>query len=376
MKWQEETEKGIKMEKRAWIEIDIKKIVKNIGAIKKYTGRKFMACVKGNCYGMGMRKISSEIEKYVDYFGVATTSEAIELRETGIKKPVLVMGPVLPGDVETLIMNNIRITLFNEETLKAIENTVKKRRKVASVHIKIDTGLGRIGITPEKAPEFIEKVSGIKGIEVEGIFSHFATAGWRDRTYAKEQLKKFYYVLNSIKKLNIPVKHIANSPGILNIPESYKNFDMIRIGLLLFGVYPEKYFYRKLPLERAVRGFCRVFYVKSVPEGTFLSYGLTYKTNRKSSIVTAGIGYGDGLRRGLSNNFHFLWKGEKVKLAGNICMDQTIIDVTGKDVRQGDTLQIFGDNFEIEEMAEKLKTVPQEVLCGFGSERMEKVYKV
>jgi len=363
------------MEKRAWIEIDISRIIKNIGLIKEYTGKKFMACVKGNCYGMGMSKISREIEKCVDYFGVATTSEAIELREAGIKKPVLVMGPILPEDVETLIMNNICITLFNEETLKAIENTVKKRKKTASVHIKIDTGLGRIGTIPEKTAGFIEKVAGINGIKIEGIFSHFATAGWKDRAYATEQLRKFNDVLDSVKQFNIPLKHMANSPGILNIPESYKNFDMIRIGLLLFGVYPEKYFYRKLPLERAVRGFCKVFYVKDVPEGTFLSYGLTYKTARKSRIATAGIGYADGLRRGLSNNFNFLWKGQKVKLVGNICMDQTLIDVTGKNVKTGDTLQVFGDNFEIEEMAEKLKTVPQEILCGFGSERMEKIYK-
>ncbi|MCM8829579.1 MAG: alanine racemase [Candidatus Omnitrophica bacterium] len=364
------------MERRAWIEVDIKKIIKNIEIIKNYTGTKFMACVKGNCYGMGMYKISKEIERYVDAFGVATTSEAIELRDGGIRKPVLVMGPILPGDVEVLMLNNISITLFNEEILKAIKSVIEKRNIAASVHIKVDTGLGRIGLPPEKIPAFIEKVSSVRGIQIDGIFSHFATAGWKDKTYAKEQLDKFNRTLKSIEKVNIPLKHIANSPSILNIPESYKNFDMIRIGLLLFGVYTEKYLWRKLSLQRPLKGYCRVLYIKSVPAGTFLSYGLTYRTKKKSQIATAGIGYQDGLRRGLSNNFHFLWKGHKVKIVGNICMDQTLIDVTGKSVKSGDILQIFGDNLEIEEMAEILQTTPQEILCGFGSERMEKIYKL
>lgn len=375
MKWQEEIKKGIKMEKRAWIEVDIKKIIKNIEIIKNHTGRKFMACVKGNCYGMGMHQISKGIEGYIDSFGVATTSEAIELREGGIKKPVLVMGPVLPGDVETLIMKNVHITLFSEEILKAIEKVVGKRNIAASVHIKVDTGLGRIGLTPDKIPAFIEKVISIKGVKIDGIFSHFATASWRDKSYAKEQLRKFNSTLKSIEKVHIPLKHIANSPAILNLPESYKNFDMVRIGLLLFGIYTEKYLSKKLSLERPLKGFCRILYVKNVPPGTFLSYGLTHKTKKNSQIATAGIGYADGLRRGLSNNLHFLWKGQKVKLVGNICMDQTLVDVTGKNVREGDILQVFGENFEIEDMAEKLKTVPQEILCGFGSERMEKIYK-
>lgn len=363
------------MEKRAWIEVDIKKIIKNIETMKRYTGKKFMACVKGNCYGMGMKEISEKIEQFVDSFGVATTSEALQLREIGIKKPVLVMGPVLSEDVEVLIMNNIRITLFSEEILKKISDVVKKRDREASVHIKIDTGLGRIGLIPDKASDFIEKAASVKGINIEGIFSHFATAGWKDKVYAKEQMRRFNHTLKSIEKFHIPLKHIANSPAILNIPESYKNFDMIRIGLLLFGVYTEKHLVRKLTLERALKGYSRVLYVKIVPAGTFLSYGLTYRTKRNSQIATAGIGYADGLRRGLSNNFHFLWKGKKVKIVGNICMDQLLVDTTGKNVKQGDILQVFGDNLEIEDMAEKIHTVPQEVLCGFGSERMEKIYR-
>ncbi|NLG11975.1 MAG: alanine racemase [Elusimicrobia bacterium] len=363
------------MKKRAWVEIDTGKIIKNIQEIKKYTGKKFMACVKGNCYGMGMSEISNRIERYVDSFGVATYSEAMELRASGIKKPVLIMGPVLPDNIDTLVMNDISISLFDEVILKEIAKVVRRRDKDASVHIKIDTGLGRIGLMPEKTQDFIEKTASIKGIRIDGIFSHFATAGWKDKTYATEQIKQFTNTLKNIENFHIPLKHIANSPGILNIPESYKNFDMVRIGLLLFGVYTEQYLYKTLQLKSALKGFCRILYVKDVPADTFLGYGLTYKTKKKSRIATAGIGYADGFRRELSNNFHFLRKGQRLNLVGNICMDQTLVDVTGKDVKQGDIIQIFGDNFEIEDMAKTLKTIPQDILCGFGSTRMEKLYR-
>jgi len=363
------------MEKRAWIEIDLARISANIRKIKDQTGRNFMACVKGNCYGMGMCLISRKIEPVVDFFGVATTSEAMTLRDCGIRKPILVLGPVLPGDIETLVRNDIRITLFNDDMLKAISSASRKSGRKAVVHIKIDTGLGRIGINPEKARDFIRKVMEVREVRTEGIFTHFATAAWKDKTYARGQIKKFKEALDSASSCDIPFKHIANSSSILNLPETYKNFDMVRVGLLLFGVYPEKHFHRILPLQCAVKGFCRVNYIKTVPKGTCISYGITYVTEKASTkIATLGIGYADGLRRLLSNRFHLSWKGQKVRIVGNICMDQTLVDITGKNLKTGDTIQVFGDNFEIENMAEIMKTIPQEILCGFESKRMEKIY--
>lgn len=363
------------MEKRAWIEVDLGIIKDNISRIKKYTDRKFMACVKGDSYGMGMCKISKSIDRFVDFFGVATTSEAISLKNSGIKKPILVMGPILPGDVEDLVMNEVRITLFDDKILKTIGEVVRKRGKKAYVHIKVDTGLGRIGINDRQAPAFIQKVINNQGIEVEGVFTHFATAGSKDRTYAHKQMEKFNTVLSSVANCNIPFKHLANSSAVLNIPESYKKTDMIRIGLLIFGVYPEVNLYKKLPLRCAVKGFCRAIHLKTVPGGTPLSYGLTYTTKKISTIVTAGIGYADGLRRLLSNNFSLTHKGHKVRIVGNICMDQTLVNATNRNVKTGDILEVIGDNFEVEEMAKICKTIPQEILCGFGSPRMEKIYK-
>ena len=359
-----------------WIEVDIGKIRKNIIKMKNFTGRKFMATVKSDFYGMGAEFLSKKIEDFVDYFGVATPSEAIQLKEKKIKKPILVLGPVLPSDVDELVMRGVEITLSGEEIFRKIRQITKKREKKATVHIKVDTGMGRIGVKVEEAVDFFKKVVEEKGIFVKGIFTHLATAEWRNKEYAKYQIETFYKVLEEINKIKkVPLKHIANSASILNIPETYKNFDMIRIGLLTLGVYPEKYLSKKLKLDCALSGFCRILFLKELPADKYLSYGITYKTKKKTKIATLGIGYGDGLKRFLSNKFSLKWKGGKVKIIGNICMDQTLIDVSGKDVKIGDKIQIFGSNFEIENMAKIGNTVPQEILCGFGSKRMVKVYK-
>lgn len=363
------------MEIDRWVEIDVGLIRKNIKKIKKFTGRKFMATVKSDFYGMGAAYLSKKIDDIVDYFGVATPSEALELKEEGIKKPILVLGPVLPSDVEELVMKNIEITLCNKDVFEKLKKVLKKRKKKAVVHIKVDTGMGRIGIKKEEAVDFIEKVSKEKNIFIKGLYTHLATAEWKNKEYAKYQIENFYQVLGKIKNIDkIPLKHIANSASILNLPETYKNFDMVRIGLLTLGVYPEKSFYHRLKLDCVLKGFCRVLFLKELPKGKYLSYGISYKTKKKTKVATLGIGYGDGLRRALSNRYSLIWKGKKVKIIGNICMDQTLIDVSGKDVKIGDKIQIF-DKFKIEDMAEISNTVAQEILCGFGSKRMKKVYK-
>ncbi len=363
------------MRNRTWIEVDIGKIKRNIEKIKKITEKKLLASVKCDFYGMGMKEVSREIDKIVDFYGVATFEEAMELKEMNVKKPVLIMGSILPDHVRDCVENNIRITLCNEEVLNEIVRVNGKYQKEAIVHIKVDTGMGRIGLREKEVFPFIENVLKHKSIKIEGIFSHFATAEWKDKTYAEHQLKLFKNIIEKIEGKNkIPIKHMANSGGILNIPESYKNFDMVRIGILLLGVYPAKYLAGKIMFERALRCFTKVNFIKEVGKGTPLSYGLTFTTKKKTKVATLGIGYGDGLRRFLSNKFYLKWKNYKLKIIGNICMDQTLVDVTNKDIKVGDVIEVFGDNFEIETMAEIGKTVPQEILCGFGSKRVEKIY--
>ncbi len=361
---------------RAWIEVDLGKIYENVKKIKEFTGKKFLVSVKANCYGMGMVEISRKIENIVDYFGVATLQEAIELREAGIKKKILVMGTILPEGVEEAVKNGITITLCNKEVLRKISKVVKRLGKKATIHIKLDTGMGRIGVKIEDFKDFLGEVLKEKGIYMEGIFSHLATAEWKDRDYARWQINRFKEVLEEIEgKVSFKFRHIENSPAILNLKEECKPFNLVRIGLLIFGVYPEKYLYRKLPLDFVLKGFTRIFFIKEVPKGTYLSYGISFCTKRKTKIATTGIGYGDGLRRNLSNRYSLRLNGKKVRIIGNICMDQTLLDVTGKDVKLGDKVMVFGERFDIEDMAQIVGTVPQEILCGFGSKRMKKIYK-
>jgi len=363
------------MKNRTWIEVDIRKIRRNIEKIKKFTGKKILASVKCNLYGMGVKEVAKEIDDIVDFYGVACLNEAIELKSLNVKKPILIMGSIYPDEVEECVLNDIRITLCNEEVLNEIMRVCNKYKKKAIVHIKVDTGMGRIGLREKDFLPFIEKVYNFRGIEIEGIFSHFANAESKDKTYSYYQLNLFNRFLKSIEdKIKIPLKHIANSAGILNIPESYKNFDMVRIGLLLLGVYPSKYLSKKIRFECAISCFTRISFIKEVEKGIPLSYGLTFTTKRKTKVATCGIGYGDGLRRALSNKYYLKWKNEKVKIIGNICMDQTLLDVTGKNVKIGDVIKVFGDDYGIESMAEIVKTCPQEILCGFGSKRVEKIY--
>jgi len=364
------------MEKRAWVEIDLNRIYRNVIRMKKFTRKKFMVCVKANCYGMGVEPIAQKIESIVDYFGIATVEVGIELREAGIKKPILILSTISPEDVEEVVKNNLSITLCNKEILRKTSDVVRKTGLRANVHINVDTGMGRVGIKPEETVSFVEEVSRQKRICIEGIFSHFATAEWKDKKYAIAQLEKFKAVLIKIEgKINIPLKHIANSGAILNLPQTYREFDLVRVGLLILGVYPEKHLGKNLPLECALKGYTRVLFVKEVPAGTPLSYGISFTTKRKTKIATLGVGYADGLRRALSNKFYLKFKKEKIKIIGNICMDQSLIDITGKNIKIGDRIEIFGDNFEIENMAKIAQTVPQEILCGFGNIRMKKVYK-
>ncbi|MCM8804901.1 MAG: alanine racemase [Candidatus Omnitrophica bacterium] len=360
---------------RAWIELDIKKIKRNIKKIKDYTNKKLLASVKSDFYGMGVKNIVKEIDDMIDFYGVACLSEAIELKEIGVLKPILIMGSIYPEQVEDSIIKDIRITLCNKEVLNEIIRVCRKYQKKAIVHIKVDTGMGRIGLREKEVFPFIQEVIKNKEIEIEGIFSHLATSEWKDKSYAMHQLNLFKNIIEKIDdKIIIPLKHIANSGAILNLPESYKNFDMVRIGLLLLGVYPEKYLSEKVKFECAISCFTRVNFIKEVEKGVPLSYGLSFTTKKKTKVATIGIGYGDGLRRCLSNNFYLKWKDKKVKIIGNICMDQTLLDVTGKDVKIGDVVKVIGDNFEVEDMANICKTVPQEILCGFGNKRVEKIY--
>ncbi|MCM8758987.1 MAG: alanine racemase [Candidatus Omnitrophica bacterium] len=353
------------------LEIDLDAILQNVRILKKITGKKLLACVKCNGYGMGAISVSKKIEKYVDWFGVATVQEGISLRKSGIKKPILVLGPVIATKINAAKKHKISLTAASMEFIREI-----KEAENLSVHIKVDTGMGRIGILPEQLYEAVEIIRKSK-VKLEGIFSHFSDSENPDRKWALKQIEIFNNALSSIPPRLRFITHIANSGGIVNVPESIENFHMVRTGLLLYGVYPSLFLriFKNIPgLQYALKGKCRTILVRQVDAGTKISYGGTYQCPYKTRIAIAGIGYGDGLNRALSNKFFIKHGDELFPIRGRICMDQTMIEVN-ESVKEGTELVFLDEQLSIESMAQICKTVPQEIMTGFGVSRLTKVYR-
>ncbi|WP_028992606.1 alanine racemase [Thermoanaerobacter thermocopriae] len=363
-------------------EIYLDNIVHNLSEVKRWVGKKvkIMGVVKANAYGHGACHVAKVlVENGVCYLGVATIEEALELRECGINIPILVFGYTPLTQAEELIVNNITQTVFDINYVEELEKIALNVGKKAKVHVKIDTGMGRIGYTDLKVAEKeIEKMMEMEGVEVEGIFSHFATSDEKDKSYAEQQFDMFKKLLERLKEkgINIPLKHIANSGAIIDL--KYTHLDMVRPGIVLYGSYPSEEVKRPLDLRQTMGFKTKIVYIKEVPEGTSISYGKTFITKRKSKIATLPVGYADGFNRLLSNNYHVLVKGKYAAVVGRICMDQTMIDVTDiEGVEVGDDVIIFGnqegEKITAEEIAKKLNTIPYEVYCGI-SNRVPRIY--
>ena len=363
-------------------EIYLDNIVHNLSEVKRWVGKKvkIMGVVKANAYGHGACQVAKVlIENGVSYLGVATIEEALELRECGINIPILVIGYTPLPQAKELIVHNITQTVFDINYVKDLERIALNVGKKAKVHVKVDTGMGRIGYTDlNVAEKEIEKMMEMEGVEVEGIFSHFATSDEKDKTYAEQQFDMFKKLLESLKlkEINIPLKHIANSGAIIDLKYTY--LDMVRPGIVLYGSYPSENVERPLDLRQTMGFKTKIVYIKEVPEGTSISYGRTFITKRKSKIATLPVGYADGFNRLLSNNHHVLVKGKYAPVIGRICMDQTMLDVTDiEGVEVGDDVTIFGnqdgEKITAEEIAKKLNTIPYEVYCGI-SRRVPRIY--
>jgi alanine racemase len=363
-------------------EIYLDNIVHNLSEVKRWVGKKvkIMGVVKANAYGHGACQVAKVlIENGVSYLAVATIEEALELRECGINIPILVIGYTPLPQAKELIVHNITQTVFDINYVKDLERIALNVGKKAKVHVKVDTGMGRIGYTDLKVAEKeIEKMMEMEGVEVEGIFSHFATSDEKNKTYAEKQFDMFKKLLERLKEkgINIPLKHIANSGAIIDLKYTY--LDMVRPGIVLYGSYPSEEVERPLDLKQTMGFKTKIVHIKEVPEGTSISYGRTFITKRKSKIATLPVGYADGFNRLLSNNHHVLVKGKYAPVIGRICMDQTMIDVTDiEGVELGDDVVIFGnqdgEKITADEIAKKLNTIPYEVYCGI-SRRVPRIY--
>ncbi len=363
-------------------EIDLNAIEFNFNKIKRLVGKDVavMVVVKGNAYGHGMCEVSKRLSSLgVDYIGVATTDEALTLRRKRIDAPILVLGSVLPNEIGPALKNNITLTLANDEILEAIEKKAKRLQCTAKVHVKIDTGMGRIGFWHEdEALDFIDRVASSKHIEIEGVYTHFASAA-RDKVYTTYQIEAFERFIGQLlnRGLNIPYRHAANSIATINFKRSHLN--LVRPGLIIYGMYPKKGFQRLIDLRPALSLKTKIVYIKKVPPGRSISYGRTYVTQAHTKIATIPIGYADGYGRILSNKAEALVRGERAPIVGKVTMDQTMINIGHiKNAKLGDEVVLIGKQRDNEITTERLArlagTIPYEIVCSL-TDRVPRIYK-
>ena len=362
-----------------WAEINLDNIEFNLNNIKKLLNEDTKVCtvLKANAYGHGSVEIAKFLEnKKVDYFAVARLEEAIELRQNNIKIPILCLGFVPEESLEFAIENNITLTIYSLEMAEKLNAICERRKTKACIHIKIDTGMSRIGFeVNQQSIEQIVKISNLSNLYIEGIYTHFAKADEIDKEFTNEQVEKFKYIVEGIeeKGTNIPIKHVSNSAATMDIPNL--NFNMVRCGIVLYGYYPsDEVIKNRLNLKPAMTLKTRISHIKELEQNTGVSYGLTYRTSNKERIATIPIGYADGFTR-MQKNPKVSIKGEIFNVVGRICMDQCMVKIDKDiDIKVGDEVIIFGeDNKNVELIANDLGTINYEVLCMIAR-RVDRVY--
>ena len=373
------------MEKRTWAEINLDALEHNIREIRKITNpnAQIMAVVKADAYGHGVEKCAEVLLKNgADRFAVATLNEAIELRRLFSDVPILILGSSLESEADELVKNDITPNVYLTEFAKALSESALKLKKPVKVHIKLDTGMSRIGfpIHDGDNSDVIEEILAISRmpmLEIEGIFSHFATSDEANEDYTRLQFKRFMSVCDELAErgLTIPIKHICNSAGIMMYPEYH--LDMVRPGVILYGMYPsDEVDKTKLDLKYVMSLKSIITYVKEIEPGRGVSYGKEYIADGVARIATVPIGYADGYSRLLASNAKIA-VGEKLfPIAGRICMDQCMIDVSCvNNINRGDEALIFGDGaVTVDDIAAWLGTINYEVTCMLGH-RVPRVYK-
>lgn len=361
-----------------WAEIDLKALEYNFNQVKAHLSShtKILVCVKSDAYGHGIVPVSKKLVSLgVDYLGVASIDEGIVLRKAGIDIPILILGMVLPSDTKPILRFNLTQTVCSEKLAKVLNKTAKKYKKIADIHIKVDTGMGRLGVLYNDAFNFIEKIHRLKFLNIEGVFTHFPCADISP-SFTYYQIDIFNKLIDRLRKNNIhiPLCHAANSMGVIGYREAH--FNLVRPGLIIYGLYPKKNI--KIGLKPVMSLKTKIIYVKRMCKGEGLSYGHIYRTKKNTTVVTLPIGYGDGYSRDLSGKADVLIGKARFRISGRICMDQTLVDVGDTKVRIGDEVVLIGSDgkqrITAEELAYRAGTIPYEIVCGIGN-RVPRIYK-
>ena len=361
---------------QTYAEIDLKALYHNLGLVKIKTKNKdIIAVVKANAYGHGAITISKAlIQKGVSKLGVAFTEEAVTLRNAGINIPILVFFD--RDNIDTCLQYNLTPVIFNLKTARQYAAAARRNNCMIPVHIKVDTGMGRVGFNLEKALSSITRIAEMKNIKLEGLMSHFSDADLEDKEFTRTQLDKFTALIQDLKASNISFQHhhLANSAAILTMPDAHLN--MVRPGIMLYGYGCCEH--EKLKPVLSLKS--SIILLKKVPAGTPISYGKTFITRKRSTIATIALGYADGYSRKLSNIGEVLIEGQRAPVAGRVCMDTIMADVTDiRDVSYSSEVVLIGrqgrKKITADDIAEKTGTIPYEVLTAIG-ERVKRVYKM
>ncbi len=360
---------------KTFAEIDLKALLHNLEIVKKKTNNKpVLAVVKAGAYGHGSIEVSRHLlKKGVSMLGVAFIEEAIELREAGIKAPILVFFDT--GDIESFFKYNLSPTLLDFRTAKAFSDKAAKYNRKIAAHVKIDTGMGRVGLRVTDALPDVLKISELKNLQLEGIMSHFSDAALTDKDFTSRQLKSFIKLIELLKRKNVHFKfsHMANSAAVLQFPDAHLN--MVRPGIMLYGYGPAK----NGILKPVMTLKSKIIFLKNVSPKTPISYGRTFITRRKSTIATIPSGYADGYNRRLSNTGEVLISGRRAPVVGRVCMDTIMVDVTEiPRVKENAEVVLIGsqgkEKITAQDIADKIGTIPYEVLTSIG-QRVKRIYK-
>lgn len=355
-----------------WLEIDVDAIAQNVRTIKEIIGPdvRVLAVLKADAYGHGAIKVArTALNNGASYCGVASVNEAVTLREAGISAPLLVLGYTPAWQAREALLNNITITLYDPDVARAFSRAAIELHTEARAHIKVDTGMGRLGLLPDQVSGFVQSVRGLPGLVLEGIFTHFSIADEADLKYTRGQLERFQAVLGELRAggITFPLVHAANSAALLRLPESH--FTMVRLGLAMYGLAPSSDVALPPGTRRALTWKTTVAQVKTLAPGSFVSYGNIYQTQREETIAVIPVGYADGFRRAPENWSEVLIKGKRAPIVGRVCMDQTMIDVSHvPEVRVGDEVVLIGsqgdETITPEEVADRLGTINYEVVSA------------
>jgi len=369
-------------------EIDLQAFRHNFQNLRNYldSQTKIMAVVKADAYGHGAVPCARvAVASGADYLGAGVIEEGIEFRESGIvDTPILILGGIFLDEVEDLVRHDLATILCTLPLAQALSKEATKQKKTVSVHIKVDTGMNRLGVSPENLLALLDQIRDLPNLKIEGVSTHFSSADDEDLSITQAQLEKFQTALAILQKEHVPIVHCANTSALFKFPES--RFNMVRPGLILYGTLPSPSLQTVLDQEKNLAPFqpvmqwkSQIILVKAIAKGQPVSYSGSFTTQRDSLIATLPIGYADGLHRNLSNKMEVLIRGKRVPQIGNICMDMTLVDVTGiEDVQAGDEVVLFGKQedqmISVEEMAAKGETIPYEILCNVGK-RVPRVYR-